>query len=74
VIVKAGINNGGDFGSKWQDFLAILQSSSSNAPNSSSSTVENGMGNSTVEWTCRHCTFINPPTQRDCEMCGLPKE
>ncbi|KNE58965.1 hypothetical protein AMAG_03322 [Allomyces macrogynus ATCC 38327] len=30
-------------------------------------------GASTRAWSCRHCTFSNPPSATDCEMCGLPK-
>lgn len=25
-------------------------------------------------WNCRHCTFSNGETQRECSMCGLPNE
>ncbi|XP_077980662.1 nuclear protein localization protein 4 homolog [Glandiceps talaboti] len=25
-------------------------------------------------WTCKHCTFINQPGRRECEMCGLPNQ
>ncbi|XP_070580659.1 nuclear protein localization protein 4 homolog [Ptychodera flava] len=25
-------------------------------------------------WTCKHCTFINQPGKRECEICGLPNQ
>lgn len=25
------------------------------------------------EWTCPHCTFLNPPRLAQCEMCSLPR-
>lgn len=26
-----------------------------------------------AEWTCPHCTFLNPQSINQCEMCGLPR-
>lgn len=26
-----------------------------------------------AQWTCAHCTFLNPTTSTTCEMCSLPK-
>jgi len=26
-----------------------------------------------AQWTCPHCTFLNPQTMSQCDMCGLPR-
>ena len=25
------------------------------------------------EWTCEHCTFLNPLAESNCQMCNLPR-
>ncbi|KAF9160319.1 nuclear protein localization protein 4 [Actinomortierella ambigua] len=32
-----------------------------------------GSSSAAASWTCRHCTFLNPPGDDSCEMCGLPQ-
>lgn len=49
----------------WETCVAIFRESlgaSSSLPASSSTS---------VEWACRHCTFVNHKAG-NCEMCGLP--
>ncbi|KAJ1652355.1 nuclear protein localization protein 4 [Dispira simplex] len=27
-----------------------------------------------TEWSCRHCTYVNPSVLDECDMCGLPRD
>jgi len=53
----------------WCTLMAILNETSAiSAPQ-----ISNSDGASSVEWACRHCTFVNRDSEI-CSMCGLPNE
>ncbi|KAI8922709.1 hypothetical protein BC831DRAFT_474792 [Entophlyctis helioformis] len=33
-----------------------------------------GSSDDPIQWSCRHCTFLNPATAESCTMCGLGEE
>ncbi|KAJ1862896.1 nuclear protein localization protein 4 [Coemansia sp. RSA 2703] len=45
-------------------------SSGATATSSSSTTA----ASNAEPWACRHCTFVNMPSNSSCEMCALPKD
>lgn len=55
--------------------------SSSNGPTNRSTPKTNGKSstadmarNSTIEWPCKHCTFLNPTATNICQMCYKSKD
>ncbi|KAI8093238.1 NPL4 family-domain-containing protein [Halteromyces radiatus] len=63
----------------WQTLLMVLKEAEGNARiNTPSIQSRSGSGTNTpsetivTEISCKHCTFTNPGSNNNCEMCGLP--
>lgn len=55
--------------SSWHTLGVILKEVSNLAPQ----TTNSATSTSQKEWSCTHCTYLNPGSKGDCGMCGLPK-
>ena len=42
--------------------------------NTSSSSGQPSAAAAAAPWSCRHCTFANAGSRRECDMCGLPQD
>ncbi|KAI8393556.1 NPL4 family-domain-containing protein [Radiomyces spectabilis] len=65
----------------WNTLIMVLKTAEGNARANTPAAATSSAGPSTstpavsatpVEKSCRHCTFANPGTNVNCEMCGLP--
>ncbi|KAJ9074793.1 nuclear protein localization protein 4 [Entomophthora muscae] len=54
----------------WLTLMTILQEQSSN----NFRTSDVGGSGEEETWACRHCTFLNPASLSECDMCGLPQD
>ncbi|XP_002733298.1 nuclear protein localization protein 4 homolog [Saccoglossus kowalevskii] len=72
-------------GEHWATIEQLIQAHSGSSPSSAEGAflepsdiasggppASIGGGSVAALWTCKHCTFINQPPRRECEICGLP--
>ncbi|KAJ1824098.1 nuclear protein localization protein 4 [Coemansia sp. RSA 2671] len=76
--------------SGWQTLLLMLQEASDSdlnhsgqvageqatlgAPAAGPTNSGNASAAAASPWACRHCTFVNSPSDDSCDMCALPKD
>lgn len=70
VIVKSEAN-GSD--AHREATTATSANSKANSTPTNTAVTSNGKS-STIEWACKHCTFLNPTTTNICQMCYKSKD
>lgn len=59
----------------WATVEQLIAASGSSPPPSRPQSVLGAapVGSQLPQWTCPHCTFLNPAELDTCDMCSLPK-
>lgn len=61
-------SNGNSYGGGGETPSSALDAMGIGSPGANPGSAAGG----SAEVTCPHCTFVNPGSRSDCEICGLP--